>query len=72
LQHPSRTDPIMHLARKNEAESSANGSLAKGVSPWMVDALVTTLTLTSEAFSWKPFASEWDRDTLFTPMPQKR
>ncbi len=26
--------------------------------------LVITLTLTREAFSWKPFASERDRDTL--------
>jgi hypothetical protein len=29
--------------------------------------LTTTLTLTREAFSWKPFGSKRDRDTLPTP-----
>jgi hypothetical protein len=43
----------------------------KGVSSRIAAALVPTLTLTREAFSWKPFAGERDRDTLLTPMLQK-
>ncbi len=62
----------MHPSRKSGAESrvSANGSLGKGVLSWMVEALVTTLTLTRAVFSWKPFASEWDRHVGYPNAPE--
>ncbi len=50
---------------------TANGSLGKGVSFWMIEALVTTLTLTREAFSWKPLV-EGKGGVRSSPIRRKR
>jgi hypothetical protein len=45
-----------------QAQRECEWKRAKGVSSWKVGALVITLTLTREAFSWKPFESGRGRD----------
>jgi hypothetical protein len=55
--NPSCTEPP-----KSRLKESANGSVARGVLfAAFVAASVTTLPLTREAFSWKPFESERGR-----------
>jgi hypothetical protein len=48
----------MHRATAKQAQRECEWKRGKGVSSWIVGALLITLTLTSEAFSWKPFVSE--------------
>jgi hypothetical protein len=56
--NPSCTEPP-----KSRFKESANGSVARGVLfAAFVSASVTTLTLTRETFSWKPFVSIRDGD----------
>jgi hypothetical protein len=58
--NPSCTEPP-----KSRFKESANGSVARGVLfAAFVSASVTTLTLTRETFSWKPFGSKRDRYAL--------
>jgi hypothetical protein len=53
--NPSCTEPP-----KSRFKESATGSVARGVLfAAFVSAAVTTLTLTRETFSWKPFESDW-------------
>ena len=60
--NPSCTEPP-----KSRFKESANGSVARGVLfAAFVSASVTTLTLTRETFSWKPFVSRRDR---YAPLP---
>src|SRR5215217_2920603 len=71
---PDETHRAPSEPPKSRLKESANGSMARGVLfvAFISASLTTTLTLTREAFSWKPFGSKRDRDTLPTPMPQKR
>jgi|SRR5215203_5990514 len=60
----------MHRATAKQAQRECEWKRGKGVSSWIVGALVITLTLTREAFSWKPFESDWmDRSA---PIRSKR
>ena len=60
--NPSCTEPP-----KSRFKESANGSVARGVLfAAFVSASVTTLTLTRETFSWKPFVGKRDR---YAPHP---
>jgi len=60
--NPSCTEPP-----KSRFKESANGSVARGVLfAAFVSASVTTLTLTRETFSWKPFDRGRDR---YAPYP---
>ncbi len=52
--------------RRDGAQSECEWKRGKGVPSWIVGALVITLTLTREAFSWKPFVSKRDR---YAPYP---
>jgi hypothetical protein len=45
----------MHRAPEEQAQSECEWKRGKGVSSWIAGALVPTLALTREAFSWKPF-----------------
>src|SRR5215208_3934972 len=57
----------MHRAPEEQAQSECEWKRAKGVrSSWIAGALVPTLALTREAFSWKPFGSKRDR---YAPHP---
>jgi hypothetical protein len=54
----------MHRATKEQAQSECEWKRGKGVSSWIAGTLVTTLNLTREAFSWKPFVSKSHRYAL--------
>ena len=57
----------MHRAPEEQAQSECEWKRAKGVrSSWIAGALVPTLALTREAFSWKPFGRKRDR---YAPHP---
>ena len=45
----------MHRVTAKQAQRECEWKRGKGVSSWIVVALVITLILTREAFSWKPF-----------------
>jgi len=56
----------MHRAPEEQAQSECEWKRGKGVSSWIAGALVPTLALTREAFSWKPFGRKRDR---YAPHP---
>src|SRR5215207_4332780 len=65
---PDETHRAPSEPPKSRLKESANGSMARGVLfvAFISASLTTTLTLTREAFSWKPFGSKRDR---YAPHP---
>src|SRR5829696_267784 len=61
----------MHRATAKQAQRECEWKRGKGVSSWIVGALVITLTLTREAFSWKPFESDWIGSLTTHPLNER-
>jgi hypothetical protein len=62
LQRPPRTEPIVHRATEEQAQTECEWKRGKRCSlRAFVCASVTTLTLTRKTFSWKPFERERGR-----------